>query len=162
MLGVCSAFREVGTGDALLCLVVKRTGGRHVGRFYCLREICVGYEGFHSLLISYFLVDRMFCLHVLAQEEAFGRPPSSFEIEYARTHGWAGLEERTLTGRGPAGASPGTGGKRRGHSEEEESSARTSSSGATEDGSDGAATNSDNDDSSSPGSEGDCGSESGG
>jgi hypothetical protein len=29
------------------------------------------------------------------QEEQFGRPPSGFEIEYARAHGWAALADRT-------------------------------------------------------------------
>lgn len=29
------------------------------------------------------------------QEDAFNRPPSGFEINYARIHGWAGLEEKT-------------------------------------------------------------------
>jgi hypothetical protein len=31
----------------------------------------------------------------IEQEEQFRRPPSGFEIEYARAHGWTALVDRT-------------------------------------------------------------------
>lgn len=85
---------------------------------------------------TYVSIDFDFGIHC-DQEEEFKRPPSGFEIEYARNHGWLGLAERTRTtvGNRNTGRSK-MERKRRADSRDEGSSDATSSSEDSEDSSD--------------------------
>jgi hypothetical protein len=93
------------------------------------------------------------------QEEEFKRPPSGFEIEYACSHDWSGLAERTRTRAGNQKTGRSKMGRKRWADSRDEGSSDAASS--SKDGSNDGESNSDSGRTSSSGSERDSSSESG-